>query len=97
MPLETLRKLNELAQQGATIIFQDWPKDVPGFHEFEQRREVLRSEVDALSVEQPSGIAKIGNINNVRMTLLPKNSYLAIRKAKNTPRTTAAAVTIIAT
>lgn len=38
MPLATLQKLQKLAEDGATVIFQELPKDVPGLHNLEARR-----------------------------------------------------------
>ncbi|MBK8503547.1 MAG: glycoside hydrolase [Saprospiraceae bacterium] len=38
MPLSTLKQLILLAENGATVIFEKLPKDVPGFHELDQRR-----------------------------------------------------------
>ncbi len=39
MPVETLKKLKDLAEDGATIVFLDqYPEDVPGWHELEERR-----------------------------------------------------------
>lgn len=44
MPLETLRRLRDLAAGGATIIFKDdLPSDVPGLHDLERRRQEFRA------------------------------------------------------
>lgn len=37
MPLSTLRKLIELKQKGAQIIFEGLPESAPGFHQYETR------------------------------------------------------------
>ncbi|WP_267402740.1 MULTISPECIES: glycosyl hydrolase [unclassified Chryseobacterium] len=39
----TLKNILNLAQNGASVIFQSEPKDVPGFFEFEKRRSELQS------------------------------------------------------
>lgn len=39
----TLRNILNLAQNGASVIFQNEPKNVPGFFEFEKRRNELQS------------------------------------------------------
>jgi hypothetical protein len=40
MPVDTLRRLVDLAKAGATVIFQDkLPTDVPGLHDLEDRRQ----------------------------------------------------------
>ena len=52
VPLPTVRKLLELAEQGASIIFQDrLPHDVPGLADLERRRAAL---ADLLASVQPS-------------------------------------------
>ncbi len=38
MPVDTLTKLAEFAQQGATVIFEALPEDVPGYGRLEARR-----------------------------------------------------------
>jgi hypothetical protein len=48
MPLETLSKILELAEQGSTVIFQEFPGDVPGLHELESRREAFKQTIDGL-------------------------------------------------
>jgi hypothetical protein len=51
MPLETLQRLKDLAETGATILFQnDFPSDVPGWGEQDRRRERFRT---LLSLFQP--------------------------------------------
>ncbi len=42
IPLETMQQLTDLAKAGATVIFlQHLPEDVPGLHQYKQRREAL--------------------------------------------------------
>ncbi len=44
IPLSTMTKINELAQAGATVIFtEDYPKDVPGLSNLEERRNKFKS------------------------------------------------------
>lgn len=44
MPVETMTKLNELAKQGATIIYSgNLPKDVPGLGNLETRQQALKT------------------------------------------------------
>lgn len=43
MPAATLRKLVELARQGATVIFvEQYPEDVPGYHELDKNRKTFQ-------------------------------------------------------
>ena len=46
MPLATLRKLAELARDGATIVFDGLPGDVPGYGSLAQRRSAFRAVLD---------------------------------------------------
>jgi hypothetical protein len=49
IPLATIQKIFSLAQKGATIILQnDFPKDVPGFHDVKHRREVYKEMKDEI-------------------------------------------------
>lgn len=44
MPASTLKKLVELARQGATIVFvEQYPKDVPGYSHLKQNRKIFSS------------------------------------------------------
>lgn len=44
IPLTTFQKIINLAEKGATIIFQnDFPKDVPGLYELKHRREIFQN------------------------------------------------------
>ncbi len=49
MPLETLEQLQKLAQQGATIVFQAWPAQVAGWHNWQDRQ----SAFEQLKVDFP--------------------------------------------
>ncbi len=65
MPVETLKKLLELAESGATILFHDGlPADVPGWKDLEKRRVELKAITAGLSFEkQPNSdvqVAKLG-------------------------------------
>ena len=48
MPASTLAKLLELARQGATVIFEKAPEDVPGLGRLEQRRAQFRQHLAEL-------------------------------------------------
>jgi hypothetical protein len=52
MPVETLRKLLELARHGASILFLSLPEDVPGYSRLTERRaelEKLKTEIRAVA------------------------------------------------
>ena len=48
MPVETLENLLYLVFEGAQVVFQDLPKDVPGLNDLESRRNQLKSLIEAL-------------------------------------------------
>ncbi len=58
MSLATLNNLKKLAEEGATVIFESLPKNVPGFHNLEKRQENLKNEFEAISFED--GVAELG-------------------------------------
>ncbi|MVT12217.1 glycosyl hydrolase [Chitinophaga tropicalis] len=43
MPVATLEQILQLARQGATVLFQSLPKDVPGLGQLDVRRKKLKS------------------------------------------------------
>ncbi len=49
MPLATLGHLLRLANEGATVIFQQLPEDVPGLHDVENRRQQLKKMLNGIS------------------------------------------------
>ncbi|MCG8307572.1 MAG: glycoside hydrolase [Cytophagales bacterium] len=64
MPLATLRQFLKLADEGATVIFQDWPEDVPGFYELEKRRSEhrkLMASIEPGTYLEKAKIAKMGH------------------------------------
>ena len=58
MPLETVWKLQGLANDGATVFFQDWPEDVPGFRDFESRKSDLANEIKGIQYDESAGISR---------------------------------------
>lgn len=51
MPLATLEKILALAHQGATVIFESFPLDVPGYNQFTERRQILKQKLDSLTLQ----------------------------------------------
>jgi hypothetical protein len=64
MPVDTMRRLVELAKGGATVVFESkLPEDVPGLARLDERRAELKrfvGEIALESGEQGSGQAKVG-------------------------------------
>jgi hypothetical protein len=48
MPVATLRNILHLANNGATVIFQNLPEDVPGLNDLDGRRKVLKQMLSTL-------------------------------------------------
>jgi hypothetical protein len=66
IPVETLIRLNDLAENGATIIFEnDIPTDVPGLLEYEKKR----ATVEKIKAEMLSRSSKIRVSTNIPETL----------------------------
>ncbi len=53
MPAETLSKIIQLAQNGATVIFQGFPKDVPGLRDLVKERNDLKKILSSLTLKFP--------------------------------------------
>lgn len=51
MPLETLEKILDLAQQGALVVFEELPQDVPGFNGLRERRAKQKELLEQLPLE----------------------------------------------
>lgn len=45
IPEATLRHIIRLAKEGATVIVEQWPEDVPGFYDLEKRRKDFANEL----------------------------------------------------
>lgn len=62
MPETTLRRITELAQQGAVVIFQQLPQDVPGLNNLETRRKEFQDVMKNISL-----IPVQGDIRSAKM------------------------------
>ena len=52
MPVATLQNIIRLAQNGATIVLQQLPEDVPGFNDLEAKRKQLKELIASVSFMQ---------------------------------------------
>ncbi len=52
LPHTTLERLLDLAERGATVVFQEKPKDVPGFSAFSSRRKRMETLWEELAFER---------------------------------------------
>jgi len=83
----TLKKIVNLAQNGASVIFQSAPKDIPGNYEVEKRRNELQS-LWAQIPFQNTGNLKVANIEKGKIILSSEVEkaleYLKIEREKLT-------------
>lgn len=56
LPESTLKSILNLAQNGASVIFQDKPKEVPGFFEMEKRKNELQSLWNQIPFQQNGNV-----------------------------------------
>jgi hypothetical protein len=62
MPLATLDKIISLAKDGATVIFQKLPEDVPGLNELGKRQQTMKNTLAAINFSDAgNGIKKAVN------------------------------------
>ena len=84
MPLETMRRLAKLAEQGATILFENQlPEDVPGWGQLPERRAALRQCLKALGVPGGAlGAAREGKPGAGRVLVGDLTAGLAAAKVR---------------
>ncbi|MCK5468145.1 MAG: glycoside hydrolase, partial [Cyclobacteriaceae bacterium] len=69
MPLATLKNLLALAQKGATIIFQEMPKNVPGFHELDSRQRKFEELVEHIPFQKDDKNSMMANLGHGKIVL----------------------------
>ncbi|MDQ8141696.1 glycosyl hydrolase [Chryseobacterium sp. CFS15] len=88
LPESTLKNILELAQNGASIIFQNEPKDIPGNFEVEKRRTQLKSLWNQIPFQNQTGNLKMANFGKGKIVLSSDVSkaleYLKIEREKLT-------------
>lgn len=88
LPETTLNDILKLAQNGASIIFQNEPKDIPGNFEVEKRRNQLKSLWNQISFQNQGGNIKIASFGKGKIVLssdVEKGlEYLKIQREKLT-------------
>jgi len=72
MPVKTLQKLQELARQGATVIFQEEPKQVPGFLQVTERQRQLESAWHSINFGSQSKGIQSANLGKGKIILSQK-------------------------
>lgn len=88
LPETTLNDILKLAQNGASIIFQNEPKDIPGNFEVEKRRNQLKSLWNQIPFQNQGGNIKIASFGKGKIVLssdVEKGlEYLKIQREKLT-------------
>jgi len=88
LPESTLKNILDLAQNGASIIFQNEPKDIPGNFEVEKRRMQLKSLWNQIQFQNQSGNLKFANFGKGKIILSSDIAkaleYLKIEREKLT-------------
>lgn len=88
LPESTLKNILELAQNGASIIFQNEPKDIPGNFEVEKRKTQLKSLWNKIPFQNQTGNLKMASFGKGKIVLSSDVSkaleYLKIEREKLT-------------
>jgi hypothetical protein len=69
LPETTLINILKLAQSGASVIFQNEPKDIPGYFEIEKRRATLKSLWAQIPFQNQGGNMKIATFGKGKIVL----------------------------
>jgi hypothetical protein len=80
IPLATLEQIVRLAQNGATVVFQSMPEDVPGYGELAQRRARFRALLDTIGFKKDGDIdrAQVGQGRILRGDVLAMLPALSV-------------------
>ncbi|KUJ53320.1 glycosyl hydrolase [Chryseobacterium sp. JAH] len=88
LPESTLKSIIDLAQNGASIIFQNEPKDIPGNFEVEKRRTQLKSLWNQIPFQNQAENVKMASIGKGKIVLSSDVAkaleYLKIEREKLT-------------
>lgn len=88
LPESTLKNILELAQNGASIIFQNEPKDIPGNFEVEKRRTQLKSLWNQIPFQNQAGNLKMASFGKGKIVfssdVAKALEYLKIEREKLT-------------
>ena len=69
LPVETLQQMLSLAREGATVIFQELPADVPGLGELDKRKALLKDILSGLSFSDAGNGVKRMNLAKGKVLL----------------------------
>lgn len=84
IPLSTMQKIKELAQNGATIIFETLPEDVPGLNDLQNKRNTLAALIQSIVFTQKgAGIRE--SVQGKGKIIISGNIELALQFIKLSP------------
>ncbi len=69
MPLETFEKIVELATNGATVLMEELPEDVPGLGNLEDRRAKFQSLIKSLKFETSRELVKRAKVGKGQIVM----------------------------
>src|SRR5690606_3297214 len=81
MPVETLKAILKLASDGGTVIFEELPTDVPGFHDLESRRQEFQQILQSISFKEIENGIKESKRGDGKI-LLTENIQNALKYSK---------------
>ncbi|WP_265791991.1 glycosyl hydrolase [Pedobacter sp. MC2016-15] len=81
MPLKTLEDILALAKNGATVIFQELPEDVPGWSNLEQNRAAFKSLIAGMGLKSLS-TGLMGNTYGAGQLLQARDLHQALQFKK---------------
>ncbi|KFC18331.1 glycosyl hydrolase [Epilithonimonas lactis] len=88
LPESTLKSIIDLAQNGASVIFQNEPIDIPGNFEVDKRRMLLKSLWNQIPFQNQAGNMKFASIGKGKIVLssdvVKALEYLKIEREKLT-------------
>jgi hypothetical protein len=71
MPVETMRRLVELAKGGATVVFESkLPEDVPGLARLDERRAELKQLVGQIALESTEQVGRQAKVSKGRVVVV---------------------------
>lgn len=77
IPLETIEQIKKLTEQGATVVFaENYPSDVPGLSQLEERRAKFKSVIDAFPKVESFGVSYENKLG--KGTVITGNNYKEI-------------------
>ncbi|WP_224998987.1 glycosyl hydrolase [Cesiribacter sp. SM1] len=71
MPLQTLQGILKLAEEGATVVFEQLPQDVPGMHELEARRQQLKQTLASLAFTKSGSGMQLAKTGKGQVVVAP--------------------------